>query len=44
MTRKAKFSAEEKLAILNKLSHFSAKEVTRKHSIGKGTIRDYHQL
>ena len=44
MTRKAKFSVEEKLAILNELSHSSAKEVTRKHSIGKGTISRWRLL
>ena len=44
MTRKAKYSAEEKLSILNELSHSSVKEVTRKYSIGERTILHWQLL
>ena len=44
MTRKAKYTAEEKLSILNELSHSSVKEVTRKYSIGERTILHWQLL
>ena len=44
MARKLKFSAEEKLLILNELSHSSVKEVTGKYSVSDTTILHWQLL
>ena len=44
MTRKAKYSAEEKISILNELTYSSTKEVTRKYAINKSTISTWRLL
>jgi transposase-like protein len=44
MTRKAKFSAEKKLSILNELSHSSMKEVTSRYSISRFTISSWQLI
>lgn len=44
MTRKAKYSAEEKTFILNELTYSSTKEVTRKYAINKRTISTWRLL
>ena len=38
MDRNSKYSTEEKLSILNELSHSSVKEVARKYSVNDSTI------
>ena len=44
MGRNSKYSTEEKLSILNELSHSSVKEVARKYSVNDSTISHWQLL
>ena len=44
MDRNSKYSTEEKLSILNELSHSSVKEVARKYSVNDSTISHWQLL
>ncbi len=42
MSRKSKYSAEQKLAILNELTRNSISEVAKKYAVGKKTIEYFN--
>ncbi len=44
MSRKSKYSAEQKLAILNELTRSNISEVAKKYAVGKKTIRTWGYL
>ena len=44
MSRKSKYSAEQKLAILNELTRSNISEVAKKYAVGKKTIRTWRYL
>jgi len=42
MSRKSKYSAEQKLAILNELTRSNISEVAKKYAVGKKTIEYFN--
>ncbi|WP_218047061.1 transposase, partial [Ligilactobacillus murinus] len=44
MSRKSRYSAEQKLAILNELTRSNISEVAKKYAVGKKTIRTWGYL
>ena len=44
MSRKSKYSAEQKLAILNELTRSNISEVAKKYAVDKKTIRTWEYL